>query len=669
MPSIVGANNESDASPKDGGERDNGMPTNVVGAKDESDAPSSQDDNDDKREDGWRMSSSNGESCQQQPESVFWRRNGMTGAEMKILLKHVRAGERARATTHDEDPSINDRDDEDPSINDRKAPIDGDSAEEINVIVGKERADERATATTDEPSNRPKFGDNKKPLEGGDLSIEEEPPLAIDIMQMAMDPKEVNVVGMETIMPKNANKTKTLTHNVMNFSTNLFKANDHKDKAEVAVELQSATSVVAAADTAAAMVQKKKNAAKAKKESRENKHYKKIAEQLGQCNKQIKYWSGNKIGGGWQSATQVSEAGEVKPYGEKKKNTVKNASIVRYENYKFGYVEVNLVMRAQNVAVQCYQKTRGLNTKNDLAFVGQMMTGECFRDYCGGGGFVRVKWPNNEQEWKPLKNLEELKYVGRRQRNPSQLYSPGNNEKPEYREGLTRAQSLSKGGAQVLEKAWEQTGGSPTLNAIWTAKDTCLPSLNCLLSSKQRRSKLGLGEEELVHSLLAMSLTYEALKEKNNDVVVKLYEVLNEAEHKEKITHPKRGGRPLCKKMKCNTPARFGDIHCLKHSQKEPKLCNKCLERKQRRKGGLCERCFSKKPEINNHWCIICRVRESREVGGRCGQCILDKKEVKRLCSSCFKNQPHRKGGLCDTCFKNKETKQSCKKRKFVQMD
>ena len=96
MPSIVGANDELDVSLRDGDERDNIMPSIVVGAKDESDASSNQDENDEKREDRWCMSSDR-ESYQQQPKSVLWKKE-MTGAEMKILLEHVRASERATAT-------------------------------------------------------------------------------------------------------------------------------------------------------------------------------------------------------------------------------------------------------------------------------------------------------------------------------------------------------------------------------------------------------------------------------------------------------------------------------------------------------------------------------------------------------------------------------------------
>lgn len=238
------------------------------------------------------------------------------------------------------------------------------------------------------------------------------------------------------------------TAQIINGSADLPNANGHKDAAAVA---------------------KKAAEAKRKRDSRVRNHYRKGIERSGPCvpEKPRYVWIGDMISGEWKPVTQLSNIGDVHPYGTKKGFTLKDAIIFEDDNKKLGCVQYNLVMRTPHESRQCYPKTRGLNSKDDLAVVGKIMTGECFSDGHADGGFVRVKWANGEQDWRRTKNLVELtdNHLGYRKQKQTQRYIPGSSEGAEYIVDLTHT-SISKVGSQLLNASFSCAHGDGA-----TAKD------------------------------------------------------------------------------------------------------------------------------------------------------------------------------------------------------
>ena len=195
MPRIVGAeldeySDDDNDSSKNSGELDDSMPS-IVRADNESDASSNQVEKGEKCED-----SDDGESHQQtmagatqRPQSMLWKKGqGYTGAEAKIFLAAMKAMAGATATTDEpskvhgrEEIATTDKPSDHPKVDDRKKP----SEEEGPPI------DDRKTPSESEPPSAdadPPIGDRKKPFES-------EPPSA-EFMQIGLDQKEDKVGGM-----------------------------------------------------------------------------------------------------------------------------------------------------------------------------------------------------------------------------------------------------------------------------------------------------------------------------------------------------------------------------------------------------------------------------------------------------------------------------------------
>ena len=129
---------------------------------------------------------------------------------------------------------------------------------------------------------------------------------------------------------------------------------------------------------------------------------------------------------------------------------------------------------------------------------------------------------------------------------------------------------------------------------------------------------------------------------------------------KEEEKEQKNNKTPECSEEGCTTKAHGNTQfkYCLKHNP-NPKMCDSCNQRQARRKGGLCDPCFSKTPMDDSVlYCQGCFTlgfkRKPRKVGGFCATCIQVNNGKKLLCKQCNR-RPRFMQQLCYSCFKKGE--------------
>ena len=464
-----------------------------------------------------------------------------------------------------------------------------------------------------------------------------------------------------------------------------------------------------------------KNKSKAEKRAiqRRNQRYKQFVEKLGAINERdIQYWAGDfqrNTNGKWKSATQLSEIGDITPYGSKK--TVPNSIVVRFhDTMLLGSIPYSFVKRDIACIPKGYSHTKG------ITIMYRRLTGTLFQRN-GDEGWVRVKYANGEELWYRPSNLYDAEKYGEngRKRSPPTKFVPGVKEEAEYNTENVSSSAQRAHDQRIIDKIYplickslddnDQNShevaidsalqGKETGIDVHHVKDLARTSLifDILTSSKnlEREKKDVRPRPKIIPNWEQVILLQEEQEakereqenkkkakknkkgeQKNDDngsseqagedglresgiskYIEHIINHVRSSAEKKKEAQAKQEKEELAKKTMEAQAKRTMKAENENTAKKRPKnirLCVKCEKSQARCYGSQCRKCFKKhgvsKSQSSNLFCWKCETRRPVKIGGRCKTCISNGSSNVKMCSKC-KTRPRQFGGdQCECCLR-----------------
>ena len=386
----------------------------------------------------------------------------------------------------------------------------------------------------------------------------------------------------------------------------------------------------------------------------------------------------------WKKGLQTTQVTDLKKYGPLKKD-MKNCVIVKPDGDN-----INRVAIPQGHIKQTKMVIFKLPNQNVGCLVEQYVGGKVADN---GIVYSLIKWGDFEYHWVALDNIYEVEnrrhakrtthYLGHEDNKKSKV--PGNQGPPD----------MDNDSKNVLGQLYEEAkneivhnfdcDGRIDMLGIRLSNKTChgpnaqkkKRDINLLLQSTLLHDTLmgnihgrlpavsllagyadpskPLEPNLYLDELVALAPTKDnRITELGNRVT---FDTVIEGNSKQQMKEEKKEEKkktPECSQDGCTTQAHSNTnfVFCQRHDP-EKMMCSDCEKYQARRRGGVCNKCFDKKPiDDTELFCQGCadggKKIKPRKVGGFCKSCIQEKK--RRMCQKC-NIRPQWKEKLCYKCF------------------